>query len=131
MTDNLGIRPGLNRLEIVGDVWDMVKLRNLGDIKHLVFIVVNAQSESQKHFSRLTSPVPLLDTILGVTSIPLNEYTFESLVTLHTVIEKFTDGLIKGRCADAEYNNSDVNDCADFKSHLIYVDLDQLLDAKK
>jgi len=128
LTDNLGIRPGLNRLAIANDTWAFVKARGVGHMKRLIFIVVNAQSESKTLYSRSASPVPFMDAILGATSIPLNEYTFESLVTLSVVMKKFTEEIIKGRCADKEFNQGNSNDCADFKSYLVYVDLDQIKD---
>ncbi len=131
LTDNLGIRPGLNRLAIYDDNWAFVKANGAGDTKRLVFIVVNAQSESKTLYSSSASPVPLMDAILGATSIPLNEYTFESLVTLHVVIEDFADDIIKGRCADKEFIQGKSYDCADFKTYLVYVDLDQVTDKEQ
>ena len=66
---------------------------------------------------------------MGATSIPLNEYTFESLVTLKVTLNKFKDQIVAGRCADKKYINT--NDCDDFKDYLIYVDLDQLPDKEQ
>jgi len=131
LTDNLGIRPGLNRLAIVEDTWAFVKSRGAGDTKRLVFIVVNAQSASKSLYSGSARPVPFMDAILGATSIPLNEYTFESLVTLHVVIDNFADDIIRGRCADKEFNQGKSYDCTDFKAYLVYVDLDQVTDKEK
>lgn len=131
LTDNLGIRNGLNRLAIADDTWGFVKSTGAGDTRRLVFIVVNAQSESKTLYSSSASPVPLMDAVLGATSIPLNEYTFESLVTLHFTIEKFTKDIITGRCADKEFNQGKSYDCADFKAYMVYVDLDQVTDKEK
>jgi len=72
-----------------------------------------------------------MDAILGATSIPLNEYTFESLVTLHFIIGDFAGDIIKGRCADKEFTRGKSYDCADFKAYLVYVDLDQVTDKEK
>jgi NTE family protein len=131
LTDNLGIRPGLNRLSVIGDAWELIKKRNLEDINELVYIVVNAQSESKNIYSKSASAVPFLDSILGATSIPLNEYTFESLATMYFTMNKFEKDLIAGRCADKEYIKDNTNDCADFKARLIYVDIDQLQDVEQ
>ena len=128
LTDNLGIRPAINRLAVAGGAWNMAKLRHLTDMKRLVFIVVNAQAESSAHYSKLANPVPIMDTILGATSIPLNEYTFESLVAAKHAMKEFREGIIAGRCADKEYDSETSGDCADFKDYLIYVDLEQLPD---
>jgi len=131
LTDNLGIRNGLNRLAIANDTWGFVKARGAGDTRRLVFIVVNAQSESKTLYSRSASPVPFMDAVLGATSIPLNEYTFESLVTLHFTIKKFSKDIITGRCADEEFKQGKSYDCADFKAYLVYVDLDQVTDKEQ
>jgi NTE family protein len=129
LTDNLGIRPGMNRFAVAGDAWEFAKERKIRDMKRLVFIVVNAQAESKTGYSKQASPVPLFASITGATSIPLNEYTFESLVTLKVIMNEFKDQITAGRCADKEYLNT--NDCADFKDYLIYVDLDQLPDKEQ
>jgi len=119
LTDNLGIRPGLNRLSIADDTWGFVKSRGAGDTRRLVFIVANAQSESKTLYSRSPSPVPFTDAVLRATSTPLNEYTFESLVTLHFTIESFTNDRITGRCADEKVKQGKAYDCADFKAYLV------------
>jgi NTE family protein len=72
-----------------------------------------------------------MDAVLGATSIPLNEYTFESLVTLHFTIDKFTKDIITGRCADKEFMQGKSYDCADFKAYMVYVDIDQVTDKEK
>jgi NTE family protein len=131
LTDNLGIRPGLNRLAIYDDNWAFVKARGAGDTKRLVFVVVNAQSESKTLYSASARPVPLMDAVLGATSIPLNEYTFESLVTLNVVLGHFANDIITGRCADKEFMQGKSYDCADFKAYMVYVDLDQVTDKEK
>jgi len=96
LTDNLGIRPGLNRFAVAGDAWTLAKLKGVGNIKRLVFIVVNAQSEAKTSYSKRPDSVPFFDSITGATSIPLNEYTFESLVTLKVTLNKFKDQMILG-----------------------------------
>lgn len=113
------------------DNWAFVKARGVGDNKRLVFIVVNAQSESKTLYSASARPVPLMDAVLGATSIPLNEYTFESLVTLNITMEHFADDIITGRCADKEFMQDKSYDCADFKAYMVYVDLDQVTDKEK
>lgn len=131
LTDNLGVRPLINRLTFAGDAWALAKSTGKQDIKRLLFIVVNAQAESNTHFSRLASPVPLLDTIMGATAIPLNEYTFESLVAAKSAMDGFKQNLVEGRCADRVSKGEDTTGCEDFKSDLIIIDLDNLKDKEK
>jgi NTE family protein len=131
LTDNLGVRPLINRLVLTGNAWELAKKQGNEDVKRLVFIIVNAQAESNTRFSRLASPVPLLDTILGATSIPLNEYTFESLVAAKSAMAEFKKEFVEGRCADRMSKGEDTLGCDDFETNLIVIDLDKIKDDEK
>ena len=131
MTDNLGVRPLINRLAIAGDSWAAAKSTGKQDIKRAVVIVVNAQAESRTHFSSFASPVPLMDTILGATSIPLNEYTFESLMAVKSTMAGFKKGFVEGRCADRASKGEDTAGCDDFEDDLIIIDLDNITNKEK
>lgn len=131
LTDNLGIRPGVNRLALANNAWALAKLRKIENVRRILFIVVNAQTEPKMYFSQRAESVPLLDTILGATSIPLNEYTFESLVTLKVALKKFAREFIQGRCAERAESGEDTTDCDDFKEYMVIVDIDSLRDKDK
>ncbi|MBL4826468.1 MAG: patatin-like phospholipase family protein, partial [Spongiibacteraceae bacterium] len=131
LTDNLGVRPFLNRITLAGDAWELAKSTGKQDSKRLVFIVVNAQAESKTYFSRLASPVPLFDTIMGATSIPLNEYTFESLVAVKSAMADFKNSFVEGRCADRASKGEDKADCDEFEADLIVIDMDDIKDKEK
>lgn len=131
LTDNLGVRPLMNRIAILGDAWKLGKLTSRADLKRVIIIVVNAQADSKIQFSKLPRPVPLFDTILGATSIPLNEYTYESLLALHTEVKTFSESYVKGRCADLVSSGQDTTGCDDLKTYLVVVDLDQIKDKEK
>lgn len=131
LTDNLGVRPFINILSLGGNAWEVAKSTGKQDSKRLVFIIVNAQAESKTRFSRFASPVPLLDTIMGATSIPLNEYTFETLVAMKSAMAKFKKEFVEGRCADRARKGKDTAGCDDFKGHLIVIDLNSLKDKER
>jgi len=131
LTDNLGIRPGVNRLALADNAWKFAKLHNAVNVKRLVFIVVNAQAEAKTFFSKRAQPVPLMDTILGATSIPLNEYTFESLLTLKAALKKFAGEYTEGRCAERANSGKDTTDCDNFKEYMVIIDLDSLKDVER
>jgi len=131
LTDNLGVRSFMNRLVLIGDAWRLAKLTGKGNVKRILFIVVNAQAETKAHYSRFAESVPLLDTITGATSIPLNEYTFESLVALKHEMDKFGKNFVEGRCAERMRNGEDSTGCDDFEAQLVIVDIDSLKDAEQ
>ena len=121
----------INRLELAGNAWEAAKFTGKQDAKRVVIIVVNAQAESKTQFSKLSSPVPLMDAILGATSIPLNEYTFESLVAVKSTMDGFKKDFVEGRCADRASKGEDTAGCDDFKSDLIIIDLDNIKEKEK
>jgi NTE family protein len=131
LTDNLGIRPLINRMTMAGSSLALAKNTGKEDVKRAVIIIVNAQAESKVHFSKLANPVPLLDTIMGATSIPLNEYTFESLVTTKRALEEFKNNFAQARCAELVNKGEDSKGCDEFKYDLIVIDLDNILDKVK
>ena len=128
LTDNLGVRPLINRFVLAGGSWALAKGTGKEDIKRLIVIIVNAQAETQVHYGKLASPVPLMDTIMGATSIPLNEYTFESLVSVKTTMDQFKKGFVEGRCADRASKGEDPTGCDDYKDTLVIIDLDRIRD---
>jgi NTE family protein len=131
LTDNLGVRPLINRLTLAGDAWELAKNTGKDDIKRMVFIIVNAQAESNTHYSSFPTPVPLIDTILGVTSIPLKEYTFESLVAVKSGLAKFEKEFVQGRCAERIEKGEATTGCDDFKTELVVIDLDDIKNKEK
>ena len=129
LTDNLGVRPPMNRLELAGGGWELAKLENRRELRKLLFVIVNSQAESKTGFSLSASSVPLLDTILGATSIPLNELTFESLAAVKTQLDAFKRQYADGRCADLAERGENTAACDDLKAYLVIVDLDQVSDS--
>jgi NTE family protein len=132
LTDNLGIQPFQNRMAFSGDnVWEFVKFMHMEKTNHVLFIVVNAQPGQMRKYSLVGSNIPLFDTIAGVSSIPLNEYTFVSLHHLRTTMEELTKNIVEGRCAERRKNGEDTEGCDDFKAHLVVVDFDNIKDDEK
>ena len=70
----------------------------------------------------------MLETILGATSIPLNELTFESLAAVKTQLDAFKHQYADGRCADLAERGENTAACDDLKAYLVIVDLDQVAD---
>jgi NTE family protein len=130
LSDNLGVRANLNRLELGPGAWQTATRTGQKNLRRLLFVVVNAQVESKTAYSQRASAVPLFDTILGSTSIPMNELSFDSLVAVKTALAAFANQYVAGRCAELEETGEDASNCADFKTHLVTVDLDQLADAE-
>jgi NTE family protein len=130
LTDNLGVRPLLNRMALAGNAWPLAKAQRRERVKHILIIVVNAQVEKKAAYATLANPVPLLDTVFGATSIPLNELTMDSLVSTRLTLAAAREQIVEGRCADRVAQGLDQGDCAELEEHLVIVDLNQVKDEK-
>lgn len=128
LTDNLGVRVFINRFALFDDYWSVIKFSNKKNIRRLLVIVVNAQSELNLTTARLKTGISLIDTILGASKIPLNEYSFETMATLRYLLNEFDEGIVKSRCEERANNLQPLEGCDDIAHYLVEVNLDQLED---
>ncbi len=131
LTDNLGVRPFLNRLALAGGSWELAQAMGVSDLRRMVVIVVNAESEMDVDFRQSNVDLSLGDALMASTSIPLNEYTFDSLSLLRLSLDKVARDLVKHRCADWAATRSSTKGCDDFEVSFVEVDFDELADPKK
>jgi NTE family protein len=131
LTDNLGVRPFLNRLALSGGSWQLAKALGVADINRMLLIVVNAQSEMDTTFKQSDFDLSLGDAISASSSIPLNEYSFDTLTLLRLALKEVASQMIKGRCAEWAASRASTQGCDDFKIYLVEVDFDELPDKKR
>lgn len=131
LTDNLGVRPFLNRLTLAGGSWTLAQAMGVADVHRMLVIVVNAESEMDVDFRQSNIDLSLGDAIMASTSIPLNEYTFDSLSLVRLSLDELAEDLVKHRCADWAATRSSTKGCDDFEVYFVEVDFDELSDADK
>jgi len=131
LTDNLGVRPFLNRLTLAGNSWELAKVMGMADIRRMLVIIVNAQSEMDVAFRQSPLDLTLGEAISASSSIPLNEYSFDSLTLLRLALKGVAEELIKGRCREWTATRASAAGCDDFKVYMVEVDFDELTDEKR
>ena len=97
LTDNLGVRPFLNRMTLAGGSWNLAKAMGAANAHRMLVFVVNAQSEMNVEFQQTEVDLSLGEAITATSSIPLNEYTFDSLSLLRLSLDGVASNLKKGR----------------------------------
>jgi NTE family protein len=100
LSDNLGIRMMIDVTAAEGNIWK--KLKEL-DLKHtgiLVIIVVNAQTEPDISFAKRDYSIPLWDTIGVSSSIPLDQYSYETMELLRDNMDDWRASISEGRCRE-------------------------------
>jgi NTE family protein len=123
LSDNLGVRPFINRLSMAGNSWELAKAMGAADTHRMLVIVVNAQSELSDDFQKSDVNLSLFDAINASSSIPLNQYSFESLTLLRLAFEGLGAQLVKGRCKEWTETRQSAQGCDDFKVYLVEVEL--------
>jgi len=131
LTDNLGVRPFLNRLTLSGGSYQLAKDIGVGDVHRMLVIVVNAQSEMSTQFKQTDLDLTLGQAVEATSSIPLNSYSFDSLTLLRNTFDGLASDLIEKRCEDWAETRESTAGCDDFKVYLVEVDFDQLTDKKQ
>ena len=131
LTDNLGVRPFLNRLTLAGTSWDLAKDMGQADVHRMLVVVVNAESEMNVSFRESNVDMSLFDAITAATSIPLNEYTFDSLTLLRLAFDGIANQFKKGRCEAWAATRKSTEGCDDFEFYFVVVEFDKLVDRKE
>jgi len=131
LTDNLGILPFQRRLAGTGGAWNLLKWTHRENTNRVLIIVVNAQAGQMTKYSLVGSNIPIIDTIKGVSSIPLNEYTFASLTLLRSTMDSLAKDIAEGRCAERRTKGEDTRGCDDIKTYLAVIDFDNIHDDEK
>jgi len=131
LTDNLGVRPFLNRLALSGGSYQLAKAMGYGDVHRMLVIVVNAQSEMSTQFKQTDADLTLAQSVNASSSIPLNSYSFDSLTLLRRTFDGLASDLTRRRCEDWAATRESTAGCDDFKVYLVEVDFDQLTDKEQ
>ena len=105
ISDNLGIRPLIDNASFVGDAWTLTKARGIKNLRRVLIIIVNAETAIDTSIDRTNVQVPLLTTLANASSVPLNQYNFESVALLQDSMEKWKRQIVEGRCRELETAN--------------------------
>jgi NTE family protein len=91
VADNIGLRGPLTALES-GDVMPSILNKiNLEQIKTLVVIIVDAKNETPTAFDRSPFPPGLRDVVEAIATVPLDNYSFDTLQLLQDVLRRRND----------------------------------------
>jgi NTE family protein len=100
----------------------------------LAIIVVNAQKEHDISFAKRDYSIPLIDTLGAASSVPLDQYSYETMELLRNNIDKWRASMTAGRCRKMKEKNTVIKDVSTEKSkcavhtYLIEVNFDAIED---
>ena len=135
ISDNLGIRVIINLTYTEKDIWNKLKEINLANTRKLAIIAVNAQKRVDTSFTKRDFSIPIFDTAQAAGSIPLDQYSFETMEFLKYNMSRWQQSITSGRC-DEKMSAEELqqleaiganSDCA-ARTYLVEVDFERLQD---
>lgn len=91
VADNIGLREPLTAIANRNNAWSVLQRIDLKQVDKLVVVVVNAATNPQTGRDQTAKVPGLLDTISTVASIPLDNYSFETLDLLRGTVKEFNE----------------------------------------
>ena len=137
LSDNLGVRTLLDQVFVRGGVWNALKQGGMEHLTKIVVMVVNAEANRDLSSAKRDTSIPIFDTILASTSVPLNHYSFETVALLRQQMDLWEGEIADGRCremAEKKASGEAVQSesaCSDITTYLIEVNLDLISDPEE
>jgi NTE family protein len=127
VADNLGVRAVLDRVHAHGDFWTMLKRSKQEEVRKVVFLVVNAETEVDDRWSQSAKSPPLKAAIESYSSVVITRYNFETIMLLRESFSPWTEEVRRGRCGDQSIA-LDPNACGDIEFYLIEIKFNNVQD---
>ncbi len=127
VADNLGLRAVLERVTLMGDPWTTMKQAGMLNVHKIVFIVVNAETETNDRWDRWEKVPPFGAMLESYSSIAIERYNLETVALLNENFARWADEIRKGRCGSGPVS-TEPGSCGDIEFYLVQVRFDALND---
>ena len=91
------IRLLMDQIFVRGGVWRALEVGGMEDIRQIVVVIVDAQTKIDLQAAKKDTSIPILDTILAASAVPLNHYSFETVALLQSQLKKWEDEIVSER----------------------------------
>jgi hypothetical protein len=99
VADNIGLRGPLEAIASTNHPWSVLQMMNRQRVNKLVVIVVNAATDPETSRDRSASVPGLIDTLTTAATVPLDNYSFDTVELLSKTINEFnTDARLVADC---------------------------------
>jgi NTE family protein len=134
ISDNLGLRVAIDYVTAKGDMWRSLQYLGWGNTRKVVFIMVNAEQESDAHPDYVERVLSTGQVLKEVTNTPIVRYNFETIELLKANFKQWAEEIRSQRCVvgknldKREIAYPELDSCADIRFYLVEVDFDALSD---
>ncbi len=91
VADNLGLREPLTSITSLNNSWSVLRLIEGKHVRKLVVIVVNAATNPRTQRDATPKVPGLIDTVTAAATVPLGNYTFDTLELLRATVNTFNE----------------------------------------
>jgi len=91
VADNIGLRGPLAAITSLNSPWSVLQMMNEGKIEKLVVVVVNAATNPATGRDQTASVPGLVDTLTSAATVPLDNYSFDTLELLRATVNEFNE----------------------------------------
>jgi len=127
VADNLGLRALLERVSLMGDPWTTLKAARMENVHKVVFVVVNAETESDDKWDRWEKIPPFGAMLDSYSSIAIERYNRETAALLSESFPRWAEEIRRGRCGSQPVS-MEPGSCGDIEFYLVQVRFDALED---
>ena len=110
ISDNLGVRLMIDTIMAEENIWNKLKALDLENTDRLIIIVVNAKKEQDISFAKRDYSISLIDTLGAASSVPLDQYSYETMELLRNNIDKWRASMTAGRCQEMKEKDAVIKD---------------------
>jgi NTE family protein len=130
VADNLGLRALLERVTALGNAYDTLKVGGLEQVRKVIFIVVNAETEIDPRWDKLGSVPPFAAMVDSYSSIAISRYNVETVALLRESFPRWIEEIRAGRCPEGKIDTK-AGACGEIDFYLVEVKFDALADASE
>jgi NTE family protein len=127
VSDNLGLRAILDRVILKGSIWQAIKGTPRENVRKVVFIVVNAETETDSKWDRIETIPPFAAMFDSYSSIAIERYNQETLALLKESAKSWTTEIKTQRCKGGVVS-TEPGSCGDITFYVVEVKFDALQD---
>ncbi len=127
VSDNLGLRAILDRVIFRGSVWESIRGTPVENVRKLVLIVVNAETEPDTKWDRTAGIPPFGAMLSSYSSIAIERYNQETIALLKESVKSWADEIRTQRC-EGGVLSTEPGSCGDIQFYVVEVKFDALRD---
>jgi len=127
VADNLGLRAILDRVIATGSVWESIEGTQNENVRKVVIIVVNAETQPDTKWDRVAGIPPFGAILSSYSSIAIERYNQETIALLKESVKSWADEIRTERCKRGVLS-TEPGSCGDIRFYVVEVKFDTLRD---